>query len=46
MPVDFSKVDTPVRTRAPTLGEHTAEVMQELGYGDTEIEGLRERRVI
>ncbi len=46
MPVDFSKVDTPVRTRAPTLGEHTAEVMRELGYGDTEIEGLRERRVI
>ena len=46
MPVDFSKADTPVRTRAPTLGEHTGEVMRELGYGDTEIEGLRERRVI
>ena len=46
MPVDFSKADTPVRTRAPTLGEHTREVMLELGYGDGEIEGLREGRVI
>ena len=46
MPVDFSKADTPVRTRAPTLGEHTREVMLELGYGDGEIAGLREGRVI
>ena len=46
MPVDFSKADTPVRTRAPTLGEHTRDVMLELGYADEEIEGLREGRVI
>lgn len=46
MPVDFSKADTSVRTRAPTLGEHTRELMLELGYADGEIDGLREGRVI
>ena len=46
MPVDFSKADTSIRTRAPTLGEHTAEVMRELGYADGEIEALRGGRVI
>ena len=46
MPVDFSKADTSVRTRAPTLGEHTRELMAELGYADEEIDGLREGRVI
>jgi crotonobetainyl-CoA:carnitine CoA-transferase CaiB-like acyl-CoA transferase len=31
---------------APTLGEHTAEVLQELGYGEAEIEALRQTKVI
>ena len=31
---------------APTLGEHTAEVLHELGYGDAEIEKLRKAAVI
>ncbi len=45
-PVDFSRVDTPIRRRAPTLGEHTREVMRELGYEDDAIDGLHERRVV
>jgi formyl-CoA transferase len=31
---------------APTLGEHTAEVLRELGCGEAEIETLRKTRVI
>lgn len=47
--------DTPVRLteskpgiarRAPTLGEHTEEVMHELGLDDAKIKALREARVI
>ena len=46
MPVDFSAVATTIRRRAPTLGEHTRELMRELGYEDAAIDALRERRVI
>jgi crotonobetainyl-CoA:carnitine CoA-transferase CaiB-like acyl-CoA transferase len=31
---------------APTLGEHTAEVMRELGYDDAKVKALRDARVI
>jgi formyl-CoA transferase len=31
---------------APTLGEHTAAVLAELGYGDDEVERLRAAAVI
>ncbi|MDP6565148.1 MAG: CoA transferase [Alphaproteobacteria bacterium] len=35
-----------VRHRAPTLGEHTAAIMHELGYADDDIAALREKRVV
>jgi formyl-CoA transferase len=32
--------------RSPLLGEHSDEVLGELGYSATEIAGLREKKVI
>jgi formyl-CoA transferase len=33
-------------TRSPLLGEHTNEVLSELGYSGMEIDALRKERVI
>jgi formyl-CoA transferase len=39
--------DSPTRvTRSPLLGEHTDEILIELGYGPAQIDALREVRVI
>jgi crotonobetainyl-CoA:carnitine CoA-transferase CaiB-like acyl-CoA transferase len=35
-----------IRTRAAGLGEHTDEVLREIGYGDEEITALRRVEVI
>jgi crotonobetainyl-CoA:carnitine CoA-transferase CaiB-like acyl-CoA transferase len=45
-PVELSETPGEIRTRPPTLGEHTDEIMQELGYSGTEIAQLREKRVV
>jgi crotonobetainyl-CoA:carnitine CoA-transferase CaiB-like acyl-CoA transferase len=35
-----------IRTRAPTIGEHTQEVLQQLGYSDAEIAEFRARKIV
>jgi crotonobetainyl-CoA:carnitine CoA-transferase CaiB-like acyl-CoA transferase len=35
-----------IRSRAPTIGEHTAPIMEELGYSAAQIAELRRRKVI
>jgi len=45
-PVELSRTPGEIRTRAPTLGEHTDQIMGELGYTDAEIAELREKRVV
>ena len=44
-PIKMSDSPTEV-TRSPLLGEHTEEVLAELGFGAAEIAGLREKKVI
>jgi crotonobetainyl-CoA:carnitine CoA-transferase CaiB-like acyl-CoA transferase len=45
-PIRFSKTPAGIRHRAPTLGEHTDKIMKELGYTESDIASLRQRRVI
>ena len=45
-PVELSATPGEVRRRAPTLGEHTDQIMQELGYSAEQISELREKRII
>ncbi|KAF2090117.1 CoA-transferase [Saccharata proteae CBS 121410] len=41
IPVKFSETKGRIRARAPFLGEHTAEVLEEIGYSDERIARLK-----
>jgi crotonobetainyl-CoA:carnitine CoA-transferase CaiB-like acyl-CoA transferase len=45
-PVHFSASRSGTRSAAPTLGQHTDEVLREIGYRDPEIDTLRQEGVI
>lgn len=45
-PVRFSETPARFKQAAPLLGEHTAEVLRELGIGEAELDGLEERGAI
>ena len=44
--VELSRTPWSVRRATPEPGEHTDAILRELGYGDAEIGGLRERKVV
>jgi crotonobetainyl-CoA:carnitine CoA-transferase CaiB-like acyl-CoA transferase len=46
VPVFLSETPGAIRRRPPTLGEHTGEIMAELGYDQTAIASLRQQGVI
>jgi crotonobetainyl-CoA:carnitine CoA-transferase CaiB-like acyl-CoA transferase len=45
-PIQVTSVPQVAAQRAPTLGEHSTEILRELGYAETAIDELRERGVI
>ncbi len=45
-PLKFSEKWRVIRRHPPTLGEHTVEVLREVGYSDEEIENFRRKGVI
>ena len=46
MPMDFSTLDVSIRRRAPTLGEHTNEILESLGFEKSEIISFKNARAI
>ena len=45
-PFELSRTPSEIRSATPECGEHTDEVMRELGYSDEQIADLRRRIVI
>ncbi|MBW1819284.1 MAG: CoA transferase [Deltaproteobacteria bacterium] len=46
IPVRLSDAPGSIRTLAPELGQHTSEVLAELGYGGNEVKTLRSNKVV
>ena len=45
-PIKLSKTPSRVTSRAPDLGEHTDQIMRELGYSEQDIADLRKAGII
>ena len=45
-PIKLSDAPFEVRRLAPRVGEHTAEIMREVGYSDADIAALRDAKAV
>ena len=45
-PIGFSQMEPGIRRHAPARGEHTDEVLREMGYSDGDVADLRARKVV
>jgi formyl-CoA transferase len=45
-PTRFEKTPANIRSQAPQLGEHTAEILRELGFGADEVAAMETKKVI
>lgn len=45
-PVKLSRTPSRIKLHPPAQGQHTDEILAELGYGEAEINALRERQII
>jgi succinate--hydroxymethylglutarate CoA-transferase len=45
-PIQYSVSQPSIRMPPPTLGQHTQEILKELGYCDSEIQDLRVRGLV
>ena len=45
-PIKLSDAMAETRRKSPMVGEHTAEIMREVGYSDSEIAALRDAKAV
>ena len=46
LPLKLSALETGINAPPPTLGQHTAEILAELGFSDDEVRDLQEQRIV
>ena len=45
-PIKLTRTPAVIATASPEIGQHTDEILRELGYRDTEISSFRERQIV